>query len=120
MKYMLSTYSAAEGFDPATYPPEELREMVAFMNRLDQDLRASGELVYDEGLTGPEQTKTVRLVDGTPTVTDGPYAEAKEVIAGFWVVDVAGFDRAVEIASKIVDYIKDPIEIRPVGEEPQV
>ena len=60
----------------------------------------AGELVYNEGLADPGTAKTVRLVDGAVTATDGPFAEAKESVIGFWIVDVESEARLLEIAER--------------------
>jgi hypothetical protein len=120
MKYMLLTYAdrdfKVERF--AAENPDFVPRMVAFMRELNEELAASGELAAAEGLADPDQTRTVRPGAAGPVVTDGPFAEAKEVFVGFWVVDVANFDRAAEIASRIVSFVDAPIEIRPIGEAP--
>jgi hypothetical protein len=60
----------------------------------------------------------VRIKNGIPVPTDGPFAEAKESLVGFWIVDVESERRAIEIASKIVAYVKQPIEVRQVMDAP--
>jgi len=71
------------------------------MMDLNKKLKASGEFVDGQGLAGPEEAKSVRArKDGTPD-TDGPFAEAKEFLAGFWIVDVDSTKRAYEIAATI-------------------
>jgi hypothetical protein len=75
--------------------------MVGFMQRIDEELRASGELVDEQGLTDASHAKVVQIKDGVPVVTDRPYAETKEVLAGFWVVDRESADRALAIAARI-------------------
>ena len=75
--------------------------MRTFMQQFSADLAASGELVETRGLSAPVHTRRVRLSEGAPVVTDGPYAEAEEVLAGYWVVDCDSFDRATEIAAKL-------------------
>lgn len=123
MKYMLLTYFGSD-FDQESFIDEKgaewVGEMVAFMTALNADLEASGELLAAEGLDDPSQSWTVRP-DGDGTITtDGPFAESKEVLAGFWIVDVVDRARAEEIAAKVVDFVKSPIEIRRVGEAPNV
>lgn len=122
MKYMLLTYYDQD-FDSASFAkdsPEAVRELIDFMRQLNAELEAAGELAYAEGLADPSETKTVRPKAGDAVTTDGPYAEAKEVLAGFWVVEVPSFERAAEIAARIVRYVKAPIEIRPIGAAPEV
>jgi hypothetical protein len=117
MKYMIMTFgSAEEGM--ATMGKEWMREMIQFMTRLDEDLKKSGELVSAEGLMDGSTAKTVRFENGAPVPTDGPYAEAKEALVGYWIVDVESEKRAVEIASKIVAFVKVPIEVRRVADAP--
>jgi hypothetical protein len=98
--------------------PEWIRNMIAFMGELLGDLERSGELVSAEGLTDPSQAKTVRPQGGAAVPTDGPFAEAKESLAGFWVVDVESEERVLEIASRIVEAVGAPIEVRRVADAP--
>ena len=100
-----------------TRSPEWIREMIAFMGKIDQELRNSGEYVDGQGLVDPTQAKTVRFENGAPVVTDGPFAEAKESLAGYWIVDVPE-GRALEIASRIVAFIEGPIEVRQIADAP--
>jgi hypothetical protein len=110
----------------AQWAPEDVKKMVGFMHQLNRDLAASGQLVLAEGLTGPEQARIVRAgEDGSPTVTDGPFAESKEFIAGFWIVDVKNADEAYAIAAKASASpgpggkpLNMPIEVREVGAPP--
>jgi hypothetical protein len=66
-------------------------------------VRASGEMVSTEALADPSQSSVVRVRDGVPVVTDGPYAEAKEFLGGYYLVEVASRDRALELAALIPD-----------------
>ena len=117
MKYMIMTFG-----DQATMLQERtvewVREMIQFMHDLNSDLQKSGEFVDGQGLADPTKAKTVRFQGGVPVATDGPFAEAKEALAGFWVVDVESEARAIEIASRIVAFIHHPIEIRQVMDAP--
>lgn len=71
------------------------------MQALSQELIDSGELVATRGLSAPVHARRIRLSEGVPVVTDGPYAESEEVLAGYWIVDCESFDRATEIAIKL-------------------
>jgi hypothetical protein len=118
MKYMLMM------FGDATTMMEErstdwVRDMVDFMTAFNEEITTTGELVSAEGLDFPHKAKTIALVDGQVTVTDGPFAEAKESLAGFWIWDVEDEARAIELAGRIVQWA-DRVELRPVGEKPQV
>lgn len=101
MKYMLMMHYAGEGPAIHTWPPEDIKAHVDFMIRFSKELGESGELVAAEGLAGPEQAKVVRAQKGgVPAVTDGPFPEAKEFLAGFWIIDCASPERAVAIAAR--------------------
>jgi hypothetical protein len=97
---------------------EWIREMIAFMGRLNDDLVAAGELVSAEGLADASQAKTVRFENGMPVATDGPYAETKESLAGYWIVDVESQARAIAIASRVVAFIECPVEVRQIMDAP--
>src|SRR5258708_26500264 len=88
------------------------------MARRDEDLKKSGAAVSADGLADGSQAKTVRFVNGISVATDGPFAESKESLVGYWIVDVESEARAIEIASRIVDFVKVPIEVRPVMDAP--
>jgi hypothetical protein len=129
MRYMIimeasqQHYDAMAGKDTGvpTWAPDEVQAMYSFMNELNQDLVARGEWVDAQGLTDPALARRVQIVDGETVVTDGPYAETKEVLAGFWIVDVDSIDRATEIAAHVttcpgpggtIDGL--PVDIRPI------
>lgn len=114
---MIMTFGSAEGALEAM-GREWMLEMIQFMQQLDVDLKKSGELVSEEGLADGSQAKTVRFQNGIPVATDGPFAEAKESLVGYWIVDVESEARAIEIASKIVAFVKAPIEVRRVMDAP--
>jgi hypothetical protein len=117
MKYMIMMFG-----DQASMlerrSSEWIREMIQFMHKLNDDLTTSGELVAAEGLADATQAKTVRITDGFPVVTDGPFAESKESLAGFWIVDVQDEARALGIASHVVAFTHGPIEVRQIGDAP--
>ncbi|MFE7798916.1 YciI family protein [Nocardia sp. NPDC057440] len=103
MKYMLlKTYSPAAYCDtPITeWTPEEIQAHIDFQRALGEELAKSGELVDAQGLAGPDQAVLISS-DGrsAPVVTDGPFPETKEFLAGYWIVDVDSKERALEIAA---------------------
>jgi hypothetical protein len=100
-----------------TRTPEWIREMIAFMQAIDREIHEAGEYVDGQGLVDPSEAKTVRLVDGVPVPTDGPFAEAKESLAGWWIID-APQERAIEIASRCVAFTGGPVEVRQVADAP--
>ncbi len=119
MKYMIMTFGPNAGLEGVPGVSKEwIAEMIQFMKKLDDDLRKSGELVDAQGLAWPNQAKTVRFENGLPVATDGPFAEAKEGLVGYWIVDVEDEKRALEIASRIVAYVKHPIEVRQIMDAP--
>jgi hypothetical protein len=119
MKYMIMMFGCV-GESLATRTPEWIASMHEFMQDLDGELREAGELVTGLPLADPSQAKTVRLTDGTPVPTDGPFAEIKESLAGYWIVD-ASEERALEIAGRVVTFTGYPMEVRQVmGEPPQL
>lgn len=111
MKYMILTYAsqqdydgmAGQGTDKPAWAPEDFAAMVAFMTKFNADLESSGELVETRGLAAPVHTRRVGSQNGLPAVTDGPYAETQEVLAGYWIVECESFDRATEIAARLGD-----------------
>jgi len=111
MKYMILLYGSQQDYDvlagKSTDKPamtaEEVEAMHAYMGEYHQKLVESGELVGGHGLTAPVHARRVQLANGAPVVTDGPYPETQEVLAGFTIVDCASFDRATEIAARLAD-----------------
>ena len=113
MKYMIMMFGNA-GEMMEVQSPEWIRDMIGFMMKLDEDLRENGEMVFNAGLADSTAAKLGRA-DGL--VTDGPFAEAKESLIGFWILDVASEDRITEIATSIAKYSR-VVEVRPVAEAP--
>lgn len=124
-RYMLiQNYAPALGCDiPMTeWDPADIRAHIDFQHEMNRELQQRGELVDAQGLTGPDQARFV-VVDeaGAPVVTDGPFAEAKELLAGYRIVDVDSEARALEIAAHASAApgpggrpIRQPIEVRQV------
>ena len=112
-QYLLSTY-AVEGEVPGA--PQTPEEMQGFMQRvvaLEDEMEASGTFVFGGALHGPEAATVVRMGDGELLMTDGPFVEAKEHIAGFYIINADHLDAALAWARKVVDAINHPIEVRP-------
>jgi hypothetical protein len=116
VKYMIMMFGDQSGM--ADKSAEWFQEMISFMGTLDQDLTDSGELVSAEGLADPSQAKTVGIQNGIPVATDGPFAESKESLAGYWIVDIESEARAIEIASRVTAFTRGPLEIRQVMAAP--
>jgi hypothetical protein len=123
MKYMLLMNYAPT---PGDWAPEDIKASGAHMMAIHEDLTASGELLGAEGLTGPEAAKIVTHDGvGVPVVTDGPFPEAKEFLAGYWLVDVESEERAIEIAARTSAApgpggkpTEREIQVRPVRDRP--
>jgi hypothetical protein len=100
MKYMLMMNAPRAGaYAIASWPKQDIQAHIAFMMDFAKKLGQSGELVAAEGLAAPDQAKVVRAAkDGTP-ITDGVFPEAKEFLAGYWIVDVENPERAFAIAA---------------------
>jgi hypothetical protein len=127
MKYMLLMQRPQSGYEEIrTMPPEDLKAHMEHMMALDEELRKSGEHVDGQPLTGPEQAVIVQAQEGgPPVVSDGPFPEAKEFLAGYWILDVESRERAIEIAARASAApgrggapSKVPIEVRQVRSAP--
>jgi hypothetical protein len=101
MKYMLIMNTPRDGYDQyMKWPKEILEANTAFMIAFSRKLQAAGELVGSDGLASPEQARLVRAgKDGVP-ITDGIFPEAKEYLAGYWMIDVDSPERAYALAAE--------------------
>ncbi|MFC4865189.1 YciI family protein [Streptomonospora arabica] len=132
---MIMLYGSQQDYDvltgkPGDTPPWSEQDVAAlheFMGRWNQNLVESGEFVDGHGLSAPVHTRRVEGKEGAPVVTDGPYAETQEVLAGFTIVDCASFDRATEIAAQLADTPHPEgarpgktwyVDVRPIDEAP--
>ena len=101
MKYILMMNCPRNGYETfGAWPKKDIQAHIAFMREFDKPLRESGELVSAEGLADPKQALIVRAGKDGSAVTDGVFPEAKEFLAGYWIVDVETPERAYEIAAK--------------------
>ncbi|HET7232668.1 MAG TPA: YciI family protein [Longimicrobium sp.] len=127
MKYMLMMHAprGTGEYQVNAWSPDDLKAHIGFMHDLNRDLKENGELVGAEGLAAPGEARLVRSGrDGLP-VTDGPFPEAKEFLAGYWIVEVDTPERAYEIAAKASSApgpggapLIIPIEVRQVMSAP--
>jgi hypothetical protein len=104
MKYMmLMQFGALSDLPPMdTWPAEDVKAHIEFMHETNRMLVDAGELVDAQGLASPDQARIVRAgADGSPVITDGPYPETKEFLVGYWIVDVDGERRAIELAAHV-------------------
>ena len=127
MKFMLQMNVKKGPYQMEGWSPDDVKRMVGFMDQLNSDLKASKQFVVAEGLVGPDQARLVTAkADGSPSVTDGPFAESKEFIAGFWIIEVKNADEAYQFAARVSSCpgpggkpLNMPVEVRQVGEAPK-
>lgn len=128
MKYMLLINNTREDWEElTTWSHSDIATMGDHMRAVIKDLEASGEYLGGEGLGGPARMKVVQARTGAePLITDGPMAEAKELLAGYFAIDVASEERALEIAARVSSApgkggapSNSPIEVHPVMEGPE-
>ena len=128
MKFMLMMHAprGTGDYQIFDWKPEEFKAHIDFMHKLNKDLTEAGEFVGAEGLAPPGEARIVRAgKNGVPAVTDGPFPEAKEFLAGYWIVDVETPQRAYEIAAQASSApgpggkpLIIPIEVRQVMSAP--
>jgi hypothetical protein len=126
---LLQNYGEVEsGCAPMTeWDPADIKSHIQFQQDLNKELLDSGELVDAQGLAGPDLAKFVVWDgEGAPVITDGPYPEAKELLAGYRLIDVDRLERALEIAARASAApgpqgvpIRQPIEVRAVLSAPE-
>jgi hypothetical protein len=126
VRYLLLIYTNAENWEHPIFlrdprflalPQAERDELVRQTRALHEEIVASGELVADAALAAPSTARSVRVAEGLPVSTDGPYVEAKEQLAGFVMVDCETPERATEIASRFPDARFSAVEVRPVMDD---
>jgi hypothetical protein len=117
-KYLLSVHTGQrEVREPMT--PEEMRRGFELVNALESELKATDALVFSGRLEGPDAARVVRPAKHRVRTTDGPYAETKEHLGGFYIIDALDLDAALAWASKVTVAINAPIEVRAFEEDPR-
>jgi hypothetical protein len=126
VKYMILLYGSQQDYDVLAGKPtdkpamsaEAVAAMHAYMESFHKDLIESGEFVDAQGLTAPVHARRVQLQNRVPVVTDGPYPETQEVLAGYTIVECESFDRATKIAAGLVnpDAPGEYVDVRPILE----
>ena len=123
MKYLVLIYSNRQNWghpvfartaEFAAMPQADQDEMHAQLEVLLNEIRATGEFIDGQALADPVLTRTIQSRAGVPAVTDGPYIEAKELLAGYFVIDCESPERATEIASRFPDTRFGAVELRPI------
>ncbi|WP_370651254.1 YciI family protein [Iamia sp. SCSIO 61187] len=118
-QYMLSVHHDPEA-EAAAPPmsPEDVRAMYENVNAFNEEAQAADAMVFGCGLFPPDTATTVRTEGGELLLTDGPFAETKEYLGGFWIIKCADLDAALEWARKAADALSGgPIEVRPLQED---
>ncbi len=111
-QYLLSVHSVErEARDPMT--EEEMRQFMERVEVLEEEMKSSGAWVFGGALHGPDTATVVRMSDGEALTTDGPFAESKERLGGFYIIEAADLDAALAWASKTTAAVLKPIEVRP-------
>jgi hypothetical protein len=108
-QYLLNLYQPV-GIVP---PPEFLEPVMRELDALNQEIRAAGNWVFTGALHQPTASTVVRMQDGEALTTDGPFAEGKEFIGGFWIVAVPDLDGALGWARRVAGVTGLPVEVRP-------
>jgi hypothetical protein len=104
--------------DYETMPPEDLQQIMTDVDAVVSDARAAGIFVFGGGLHGSEATTVVDASSGAPVVTDGPYAETKEAMGGFSILELPDLDAALAWAGRFSAACRCPQEVRPFMDEP--
>jgi hypothetical protein len=112
MQYILLIYGDEKLWEART--EEQLQELYAGYGKLNEELRAQGKLAAGDELAPTATATTVQVKDGETIVSDGPFADTKEVLCGYYLVEAESLDEAIEWASKIPDARDGKIEIRPI------
>jgi hypothetical protein len=111
-QYMLSVHhDGSENFD--SIPQEELQQMFAAVDVFNDEVRAAGKWVFAGGLESIESSTTVDGRGESPVVTDGPFSESKEYLGGFWVIESADLDEALDWAARGSKACGGKVEVRP-------
>jgi hypothetical protein len=111
MKYMLMLFNNPRNLEAAGH---DMGAIAREVDELISELSASGEWIGGEGLAHPDRAKFVQVRDGAPVVTDGPFAEAKEHLAGYCLLECETEERALEIAARWPDARINGVELRPL------
>jgi hypothetical protein len=112
-QYLLSTYEVQGEVAGAPQTPEEMQVFMGRVIALEDEMEATGTFAFGGALHGPDASTVLRAGDGEVVMTDGPFVEAKEHIAGFYIINAPDLDAALGWARKVVDAIQHPIEVRP-------
>lgn len=111
-QYMLSVHSV-EGEVREQPTEEQMKQFMGRVEALEDEMKAAGAFLFTGAMHGPDTATVVRVNDGQVLTTDGPFAEAKEHLGGFYIIEAKDLDEALGWASKTTDCVGRPIEVRP-------
>jgi len=100
-------------------PPDDIEGVYKDVDVFNKELKAKGAWVFAGGLHPADTATVVRVTDGTVLTTDGPFAETKEQLGGFWIVEAPDLDAALEWAANGATACRAPVEVRPFQDEPE-
>ena len=112
-QYLLSTWAVEGAVQGAPASPEEMQAFMQRVIALEAEMEEAGAFAFGGALHGPDAATVVRSGDEAVVMTDGPFAESKEHIAGFYIINAEDLDAALNWADKVVAAIQHPIEVRP-------
>ncbi|MGH9268269.1 MAG: YciI family protein [Acidimicrobiales bacterium] len=115
-EYLMAVHIVEGGPEPA---PEDLARMYKAVDTFNEELKAGGAWVFAGGLHPSDTATVVRVTNGEVLTTDGPFAETKEQLGGFWVINAPDLDAALAWAAKGAAACESPVEVRPFQDEPE-
>jgi hypothetical protein len=113
-QYMLAVHSVEGAPEP---PAEEMQKAYAQVDKVNKELQAAGAWVFGGGLLPADSATVVRVDNGRTSMTDGPFAETKEQLGGFWVLRCDDLDQALAWAEKCAEACMAPVEVRPFDDD---
>jgi hypothetical protein len=116
MRYMALIYSEEQ--DPSTVPPEQWQEVMDAYNKFGEEAAAAGVMKGGDALQPTQTATTVRVRDGKTLTTDGPFAETKEALGGYYIFEAKDLDEAIEWAARLPGSWWGSVEVRPIMEFP--
>jgi hypothetical protein len=116
-QYLLSAHSV-EGEVPEPMTDDQVHQVVAQVGSLEAEMKSAGAWVFGGRLHDPDTATVVRVSNGEVLTTDGPFAESKEHLGGFYIIEAADLDAALNWASKVTRVVNAPIEVRPFAHYP--
>jgi hypothetical protein len=116
-QYLLSVWHDDESTYEMDVNSPDVQRMFAQVDAFNAEVQGAGAWVFGGGLVAPSSATVVRVTDGEVSTTDGPYAESKEQMGGFWIIEAADLDAALEWARKASAACEGPVEVRPFQSE---